>query len=278
MNGSRIDHGAVRSGPGCYEERYRLASAVLSLAPTVLALGLGFLWHTHLTWAVLIVLLAIPAVIAVALRQVAFRADHAGITLGVVRLLPRRPAVFVAWADVEKIILYDTCTGGPGDRVPCIAVQRREGAPALPWGNTQAPGCPVPGVAAGATRPITSWRLDRERLAAVTAAVVPGIPVVHIGPVPGVEGRATQRHQRPATRGLTDGKLPVPRRPPRYVRALGRGLTLPISTIGRIARGYPQLVDHAASSAIAGRGFSQARREPPRRWLARWEDGNRGRC
>jgi hypothetical protein len=38
--------------------------------------------------------------------------------------------------------------------------------------------CPVPGVAAGATRPIKNWRLDRERLAAVTAAVAPDIPVI----------------------------------------------------------------------------------------------------
>lgn len=55
---------------------------------------------------------------------------------------------------------------------------RREGAPALPYGNKQAAGCPVPGVAAGATRRLTRWRLDRDRLAAVTAAVAPGIPVI----------------------------------------------------------------------------------------------------
>ena len=190
MGGSRIDHGAVRSDPGCYEERCRLASAVLSLAPSLLALGLGLLWHTHLIWAVLTVLLAIPAVIALARRQVAFRAGCAGITLGSVRLLPRRPAVFVPWADVEKIILYDSGTGGLGGQVPCIGVLRRAGAPALPWGNEQAPGCPVPGVAAGAARPIKSWRLDRERLAAAAAAAAPGISVVHAGtgPAPGIAG------------------------------------------------------------------------------------------
>jgi hypothetical protein len=47
----------------------------------------------------------------------------------------------------------------------------------------------VPGVAAGASREITGWRLDRERLAAVTAAVAPGIPIVEAGvPGLGVEG------------------------------------------------------------------------------------------
>jgi hypothetical protein len=48
----------------------------------------------------------------------------------------------------------------------------------------------VPGVAAGATRRITGWRLDREQLAAVTAAVAPGIPIVEISAShrPGVTG------------------------------------------------------------------------------------------
>ena len=32
----------------------------------------------------------------------------------------------------------------------------------------------MPGVAAGATRRITGWRLDPQRLAAMTAAVAPG--------------------------------------------------------------------------------------------------------
>jgi hypothetical protein len=59
-------------------------------------------------------------------------------------------------------------------------------------GNEQAPGCPVPSVAAGASRNITGWRLDRDRRAAVTAAAAPGIPIVNAGaePGPGVEGPA----------------------------------------------------------------------------------------
>jgi hypothetical protein len=38
--------------------------------------------------------------------------------------------------------------------------------------------CPVPGAAAGAARPIITWRLDRDRLAALIAAAAPGIPIV----------------------------------------------------------------------------------------------------
>ena len=92
--------------------------------------------------------------------------------------------MFVPWADVEQIILYTGYQGGgPG---PWIGIRRREGAPALPSGNEQAPFCPVPGVAAGATRRNKGSRLDRERLAAVTAAVAPGISVVEVsaGPAP----------------------------------------------------------------------------------------------
>jgi hypothetical protein len=171
--------------PGRYEERYRLTGAALGLVSALLALGLGLLWHTQLIFAALTVLAVIPAVLAVALRPVAFRADHAGITLGSDRLLPRRPAVFIPWADVERIVLYPgRKAAGFGDylwasgEVEYIGVQRRDGAPALARGNKQAPWYPVPGVAAGATRPIKNWRLDRERLAAVTAAVAPDIPVI----------------------------------------------------------------------------------------------------
>jgi hypothetical protein len=171
--------------PGRYEERYRLTSAALGLASALLAVGLGFLWHTNLIFAALAVLAAIPAVLVIARRPVALRADHAGITLGSDRQQPHRPAVFIPWADVEKIILYPgRKAAGFGDylwasgEVECIGIQRREGAPALPHDNKQAPACPLPGVAAGATRQIKNWQLDRERLAAVTAAMAPGVPVI----------------------------------------------------------------------------------------------------
>jgi hypothetical protein len=189
---------------GCYEERYRLTgSAALGLAASLLALGLGLLWQGQVIIAIVAVLVAalIPGraagvvVYAAARRAVAFRADHEGIILGAIpgKLTRRRgAAVFVPWADVEQIVLYPAYPGGRGGHAQarCIGIRRRQGAPALPGGNEQAPGCPVPGVAAGATRRITGWRLDRERLAAVTAAVAPGIPVVDAGTAasPGIEG------------------------------------------------------------------------------------------
>jgi hypothetical protein len=185
----------------CYDERYRLTGgAALGLAASLLAVGLGFLWHTPVIFAVIAVILAaltvtMPGggVIDAARRVIAFRADHEGITLGAVpgKLSGRGPAVFIPWADILRIVLYPARKGqGSHTPVQCIGVQRREGAPPLPQGNEQAPGCPVPGVPTGATRKITDWRLDRKRLAAGTAAVAPGIPIIDAGTAPsrGVEG------------------------------------------------------------------------------------------
>ena len=185
--------------PGRYEERYRLAvGAAPGLAIALMTIGLVFLtvwpWVTGVVIAVALVILM--GAVVTGRRRVAFRADYAGVTLGVVpgKLTARGgPAVPIPWADVEKIILYPASPAAQGAdaRVQCIGVQRRQGAAALPAGNEQAPGCPVPGVAAGATRRVAGWRLDRERLAVVTAAVAPGIPVVDAstGPGLGIDGQ-----------------------------------------------------------------------------------------
>ena len=178
--------------PGSYEERYRLAGDVgWTLFGTLLFAGLGSVWHTSVAYTVFALVVAALAaraggVFAAARRAVAFRTDYAGITLGAVpgQLGSGRPAVFVPWEDVEQIVLYQTRPAGRGRSatVSSIGIQRRAGAPPLARGNEQAPGCPVPRVAAGASRRLTGWRLDRDRLAAVTAAVAPGVPVVDADP------------------------------------------------------------------------------------------------
>ena len=185
---------------GCYEERYRLTFPVargtaLGLVPLIVAI----FSHQPLPWVILapvvFALATVPWLVAVASRKVAFRADMAGITLGADPLSwPFRHAwgVFVPWSDAEGIALRQG--GGPsGWRIrddPFIGIQRRQDAPALSRGNKPARRCPVPGVAAGAVRPVTAWRLDRDRLAAVTAAVAPGIPIIDVGTGPnqGVDG------------------------------------------------------------------------------------------
>ena len=108
----RMDYCSMLPGPGRYEERYRLTGPALSLASALLALGLGFLWHAPLIFAALTVPFTIPAVLVLARSRVAVRADHAGITLGSERLLPRRRPCSSPGQDVEKIILYPGYSSG----------------------------------------------------------------------------------------------------------------------------------------------------------------------
>jgi len=178
----------------------RIVSTVLFvLATTQLqgengVLSVFLAWLTCLTGLAVVWLLWRPASRAFFVKRYPLRADHAGITLGPQHYpLASRPATFVPWADVEQIILY---TGyQDGTPAPWIGIRRREGAPALPSGNEQDPSCPVPGVAAGAARRNKGLRLDRERLAAVTAAVAPGISVVQADAGPG-PGRTARRLSR----------------------------------------------------------------------------------
>ena len=172
-----------------YEERYRLTGwAVAGMAASMLLVVVGFLWHLPVIFLPLGAALAVATaqgagVIDRVRRTTAFRADQAGITLGTVpdRLTVRRGSrLFIPWVDVERIILYPVHPRGRGGRavVQCIGVQRRATAQPLLWGNEQAPGCPVPRVPAWATRMISGWRLDPSRLAAVTAAVAPDVPIL----------------------------------------------------------------------------------------------------
>jgi hypothetical protein len=76
--------------PGCYEERYRLTGqAAAGLAIGLISVGLGVLWQPPISAAAVVlaipvifsaitVLLAMPALIAMARRKTAFRADYAG--------------------------------------------------------------------------------------------------------------------------------------------------------------------------------------------------------
>jgi hypothetical protein len=113
-----------------------------------------------------------PGLIAIGRRVTAFRADYAGITLADMPTslaALRNRAMFIPWAEIDRIVLYPaSAPAGPGAAPPVhgIAVQRRAEAMVL-----------VPGPARTA-RKISGWRLDRERLTAVTAAVAPGVRII----------------------------------------------------------------------------------------------------
>lgn len=173
----------------CYEERYRLnGRAVFGLAVSLLLFGLGFFWHSPVILMVIAIVLAVliaqgAGAVDLARRMIAFRVDKEGIALGAVpdKLTVRRGSpLFIPWTDVKSIVLYPSSPQANGNHAPvqCIGVQRKEGATPLLWGNEQAPGCPVPGVPTWATRRIIGWRLDHGRLAAVVAAVAPGVRIV----------------------------------------------------------------------------------------------------
>jgi hypothetical protein len=94
-----------------------------------------------------------------------------------------RPATFIPWAEVEKIILYRA--GSPRWRgnppVQGISVHRRDAVASS-----------VTGAASRAAYTITGWKLNHERLTAVTAAVAPSIPVIDAGAA-GCSGQTAQQ-------------------------------------------------------------------------------------
>lgn len=167
----RADHSRVPPTPDCYEIRFRLAGyealfpvfgllflagGILppgeSLAPRVFFIACGGLF-------------IVPYVILLASRPIVFRADRAGITLG-----PELPTLqfsssFITWADVDTISLYrrvglsNQRGKSPGTY---IEIMLDDGEPA----------------ALSPTRRINTWRLDRQRLGAVTATAAPGVRIV----------------------------------------------------------------------------------------------------
>jgi hypothetical protein len=175
----------VLPDPGCYEERYRLTGrAAQSLGVGIVSVGLGILWQAPGVSAATVILavpvivsaiaviLAAPGVVAAARRMIAFRADCAGIILGATPdnwTFFRRPATFIPWAEIGQITLYGAGPSGPmrSGVVDRIVVQRRDAVTAA-----------QPGAALRTARRITGWRLDCQRLAAVTAAVAPGVTIV----------------------------------------------------------------------------------------------------
>jgi len=187
---ARWNHDSVYPDSGCYEERYRVSRTAqrgLSTSCVLLPTAIGLMSLNIVVSLVLFVLgaiTALPAVAGLAVRRTAFRADYAGITLGAdLRdgwALRWDRAVFVPWADVEQIVIYPGQGFPAGSRARRIGIQRRPGAPELSAGDRPAPGCPLPRVTAAATRPVAGWRLDPGRLAAVTAMVAPGVPVVDL--------------------------------------------------------------------------------------------------
>ncbi|MFJ8308921.1 MULTISPECIES: hypothetical protein [unclassified Streptomyces] len=117
-------------------------------------------------------------------RLVAFRIDERGVTLGGAPLRYKAHTVFVPWADITALALWQLHSAGT--TLDHVGVQRRAGASPLPGPND---GRLTPERAAKlaphvdyevmmASRAITFWKLDPARLQAAVDAFAPNVPVV----------------------------------------------------------------------------------------------------
>jgi hypothetical protein len=129
-------------------------------------------------------------------RQVAFRVDQSGVTLGGNPLWYRATARHIPWVDIQQIKLWTR--GAPlvvGGWTVCIAFRykaiglvRRPEAPALSKGGYIGRRLDMPAfrgpsdVTGGAARAIGAWNLDRSRLELAVSVFAPGTPVVDLGP------------------------------------------------------------------------------------------------
>ncbi len=183
----RVEDQSMPPESGCYEIRFRLAGyEALTPAFGLLILGAGiFIPHASLLGRVIGIaggaLFTVPYVILLVRRTIVFRADQAGITLGPEVLKFQFSTVFIPWADIRKVILYKITRASRTmgrQRGTYIGIVPHDRAPADP-----------------AVHRINTWRLDRERLAAVTKAAAPGTPIVDAGEIDPWEdaGRAVLR-------------------------------------------------------------------------------------
>ncbi|MEV5158625.1 MULTISPECIES: hypothetical protein [unclassified Streptomyces] len=116
-------------------------------------------------------------------RKVAFRVDGEGILLGGSPARYAATTAQVPWEDIAAVVLWRQ---GTAAGMPWVGVARRPGAGPLPGpGQGEAAhavvGALVPHVPADVTlasRAMTGWRLDRDRLTAAVARFAPGTPVV----------------------------------------------------------------------------------------------------
>ena len=102
----------MQPGPAAYEERYRFTPTVAWALIGCLAFVLiGILTPMPFVLQVLVIGFfgwgAINSITYAASRKVAFRVDHAGVTLGGGPYRYKATTRFFPWADIEKIVVWE---------------------------------------------------------------------------------------------------------------------------------------------------------------------------
>lgn len=181
------DHLVMNPGPPAYEARYGWTRGsgwglVIGFAFIAVALILPM----EIVIRVLVIgifgFLVVSILAGIVGRQVAFRVDQAGVTLGGSPLRYRSATRFIPWEDIARITIWNRALpfGGP---LSYVGLSRRPGArPLSKGGSGRADGpaymAPVPGIAAGAARSASMWAIDHDRLAAAVAVCAPNVRVV----------------------------------------------------------------------------------------------------
>ncbi|MER7107729.1 hypothetical protein [Streptomyces sp. NPDC000229] len=120
-------------------------------------------------------------------RLVAFRVDSTGVLLGGAPARHAAQTAFVPWEDITSMVLWQQHTAGQS--INCIGVHRREGAPELPGPNRDMTPAQAQRTAPHieyellrASRPISLWRLDPERLQTAVDAFAPNVSILVYDP------------------------------------------------------------------------------------------------
>jgi len=113
-------------------------------------------------------------------RKVAFRVDETGVLLGGSPARYKATTAHVPWSDIKSFVLWRQIVGSASLRY--VGVTRRDGAPALPGDGPKARAIvkylvPVSADTVMASRAVTGWRLDKDRLAAAVGHFAPDIPI-----------------------------------------------------------------------------------------------------
>ncbi|WP_282780966.1 MULTISPECIES: hypothetical protein [unclassified Nocardia] len=124
--------------------------------------------------------------VGMASRKLALRVDEDGVTLGGNPLRRRATTVFVSWSEIAAIVLFRQRLSH-GATMRYIGVQRHAGLPPLPSaaGRTaQAASRLIPHVppdVVAASRAISGWRLDEDRLIAALRHHAPHVRLIDAG-------------------------------------------------------------------------------------------------